>query len=132
MNDNYHYPAGADNDDAPWNQPPDHELVKLGLSMTVSLFNVVTVETSNYSQEDDDETQSVCVNVHDNAHDLEQYYKNQHYSIEEMLVELQNYIQVELLEVIDKYRKEHLQAMLEDAKGWTQQDIDIEDYEVID
>ena len=54
------------------------------------------------------------------------------YSIEEMLVELQNYIQVELLEVIDKYRKEHLQAMLEDAKGWTQQDIDIEDYEVID
>ena len=47
MYDNYHYPAGSDNEQAPWNQS-DPEEEEFEVTCSQSLSRTATVWTSNY------------------------------------------------------------------------------------
>ena len=48
MYDNYHYPAGADTEDAPWNEPvvPEKDF---DITCSQTLSKTVTVTTDNYT-----------------------------------------------------------------------------------
>lgn len=126
--DNYNYPPGADTPDAPWNQrePEDIEVV---CEMTVLMRNDVVITTDDYSVEIDEEDGMRSYDLNISYKDAERLYREQHHTIKEMLNELYKYIKAELAEEgITKTRKWELQAMLEDCKGWREENIEIEDF----
>lgn len=50
--DNYNYPVGADNEDAPWNQP-EPELEDKSVEVESVLYGEFDIKTDNYDIEED-------------------------------------------------------------------------------
>ena len=124
MYDNYNYPMGADTPDAPWNQhEPDP--IEVSVAVTVTLTHETTVETANYiNGEDGDE-------LLDGYDDINAIYSEQHKSVPELLGELAKYIKGELTGGNVSYqRKWELQSMLEDCQGWTEEETEVDNYEI--
>ena len=124
MYDNYNYPMGADTPDAPWNQhEPDP--IEVSVAVTVTLTHETTVETANYiNGEDGDE-------LLDGYDDINAIYGEQHKSVPELLGELAKYIKGELAGGnVSCRRKWELQSMLEDCQGWTEEETEVDNYEI--
>lgn len=126
MYDNYNYPPGADTPDAPWNQPviPDKEFE---VSVQETLCRISEIVTDNYIPgyrdeegywEDDDTSDT----------DWEEEYKNQHYTILQLLAELKEMAEKELktLPKTDYKRERKLKSIIEDCEGW---ELDDSEYE---
>lgn len=128
MYNNYNYPAGADTPDAPWNQPCDPDPMEITVRVTTLLSHETTVETDNYDI-CHDYGWSDSIDLHDSNSDVEKYYKAQHKSVPELLGELAKYIKGELTGDISQERKNELNAMLADCKGWKTEDLQVEDYD---
>lgn len=126
--DNYNYPMGADTPDAPWNQR-EQEDIEVVCEMTVLMRNDVVITTDDYSVEIDEEDGLRSYDLNISYKDAERLYREQHHTIKEMLNELYKYINAELAEEgIANSRKWELQSMLEDCKGWSEENIEIEDF----
>lgn len=121
MYDNFHYPAGADTPDAPWNEKEIPE-VEMQCDVIVTLRkDGVVVFTNNY-----DNNGEFCGTYHD----AEELVSGQHKSIPELLDELAKYINGELAGGnISQMRRQELEAMLEDCRGWSDE-IDVDDYRI--
>ena len=129
MYDNYNYPSGADTPDAPWNQPCNPDPMEITVRVTMCVSHQTSVSTDNYDAYQDDEWKGTSIVLHDNATDVEKYYKAQHKSVPELLGELAKYIECELASDVSRKRKDELNAMLADCKGWTVEDYNVEDYD---
>lgn len=122
MYDNYNYPMGADTPDAPWNQRDNEEQV-FDVDVNVQLVKTMPLYTSDYFTETDtngddiDDFRTVCAD-----HNWEQDYKEQHYTIPEMLEELKKYLESEL-PMSKGERRIRLRDMLADCQGWEQFDF---------
>ena len=128
MYDNYNYPPGADTPDAPWNEREQDE-IEVVCEMTVLMRNDVVITTDEYSVERDEEDGTMSFDLNLSYKDAEQLYRVQHYTIKEMLNELAKYITKELAdESITNSRKWDLQSMLEDCKGWSEENFEIEEF----
>ena len=129
MYDNYNYPMGADNPDAPWNEKEIEEIpVKLWIN--ASLVKEVIVMTDNYSVERDEEFGGADIELHDSNADILDYYRSQRNSITKLLSELAKYINVELMSSnITPSRRRELEDMYSDCEGWDEE-VTIEDYEL--
>lgn len=125
MRDRDYYPAGAYSDpNAPYNQyEPDP--IEVSVAVTVTLTHETTVETANYiNGEDGDE-------LLDGYDDINAIYGEQHKSVPELLGELAKYIKGELAGGNVSYqRKCELQFMLEDCQGWTEEETEVDNYEI--
>lgn len=122
MYDNYNYPPGADTPDAPWNEVEVPE-IEVDAEVTVLMKATVRVFTDNYSMDCDGN-----VDLHDGYTDIERLVKEQHKSIPELLAELGKYICGEMAGDISARRRQDLESMLADCEAWSQEDLEIEDY----
>lgn len=129
MSDRDYYPAGAYNDaNAPYNQRDD-EPIEVICDTVVSLRKTITVDTTNYHTEYDDETGACGIEIDDGYADITDRITDQHHSITDLLGELAKYINRELQGDITHERRWELRRMLEDCEGWEDEDVDVENYE---
>jgi hypothetical protein len=128
MYDNYNYPPGADTPDAPWNQV-ELDPIDVNVVAEVTLVHNAKVATTNYVACTDEEDGSYNEELYDGYKDIEEYYKEQHKSIPDLLNELAKYIKGELAgENLSYQRRQELELMLEDCEDWEVSNIEIEDF----
>lgn len=114
MYDNYNYPAGADNESAPWNQidPPEREVeVTVSITLSKTFKIVVTDYTTTGIEIDDDGHKYEEVSYSDC--DLKKAVKDQVYLPQDAGKILQN-SEVSALE-----------SIADDFLGWTVDDFDV-------
>lgn len=118
MRESGYYPPGAEFDpQAPWNEPviPEQDF-EVDVEYVLQK-NAVKVTTDDYIPEFDEETGNVDANTEDT--DWENAYENSHYTIPELLSELESYIKQDLERYKGSATKERqLKEMLEDCQGW--------------
>lgn len=123
MYDNYNYPPGADNSDAPWNRQDVPE-INVDCDMTVILVkSAVPVVTDQYTKDESGYTE-----ITDGGLDLIKRYKQQHFSITDMLSELKQYITDEISTDIPASRRQRLTDMLDDCQNWQIEGVDVDYY----
>lgn len=123
MYDNYNYPLGADTPDAPWNRQDVPE-INVDCDMTVVLVkSAVPVVTDQYTKDESGYTE-----ITDGGLDLIKRYKQQHFSITDMLSELKQYITDEISTDIPASRRQRLTDMLDDCQNWQIEDVDVDYY----
>jgi len=128
MYDNYNYPLGADTPDAPWNQV-ELDPIDVNVVAEVTLVHNTKVATINYVAYTDEEDGSYNEELNDGYQDIEEYYKEHHKSIPDLLDELAKYIKGELAGGnLSHQRRQELECMLEDCEGWEVGNIEIEDF----
>lgn len=133
MRDRDYYPAGAyDDPNAPYNQPADNDPIEVVCDTCITLRKDIVVETTNYWVEYDEEGYNET-HLEDGCRDLAKLVKEQATPLTKMLDELAKYIKGELAGAdISKSRKRELEQMLEDCQGWSQDLIEVDDYECND
>lgn len=133
MRDRDFYPAGAyDDPNAPYNQPGDPDPIGVTCDTYITLRKDVTVETTNYWVEYDEEGYNET-HLKDDYASLAELVEEQVTSLPKMLEELAKYIKDELSGAnISRARKRELEQMLEDCQGWSEELIDVDDYECND
>jgi hypothetical protein len=90
----------------------------------VTLTHETTVETANYiNGEDGDE-------LLDGYDDINALYGEQHMTIPQLLGELAKYIKGELEGNVSYQRRQQLKRMLEDCQGWTEEETEVDNYEI--
>lgn len=113
--DNYNYPMGADNADAPWNQAdnPEREIEVL---VSVTLSKTVKIKVSNYEIVDSGKDED------------DEYFEDIDYSNCDLksAVESQVVLPHKAWDYIAPKSKEETNAIF-DLKGWT-----VDDFEVIE
>lgn len=118
MRESGYYPPGAEFDpNAPYNEPviPERDF-EVDVEYVLQK-KAVKVTTDDYSPEFDDETGHVDANTEDT--DWENAYNNSHYTIPELLSELESYIKQDLERYKGSATKERqLNGMLKDCQGW--------------
>lgn len=130
MSDKNFYPAGAYNDpNAPFNEPADPEPIDINVMAVLRVSHETTVSTDNYSETMDEE--GYCEReLFDSNSDVERLYNEQHKTIPQLLDELAKYINGELLsDGLSRSRRQELQDMLADCKGYTVEEVEIDDYD---
>ena len=126
MYDNYNYPIGADGSDAPYNQS-DPEPVEVNVCISQTLHKSTTISTTDYvaeecedcERDDDGEfvtTGGVSYNFSDS--DLLNAYKNDSWTIPELLYELKDYIKQDLNRGCSESKKAWLERMMKACEGW--------------
>ena len=118
MRESGYYPPGAEFDpNAPYNEPviPEQDF-EVDVEYVLQK-KAVKVTTDDYNPEFDEETGHVDANTEDT--DWENAYNNSHYTIPELLNELESYIKQDLERYKGSATKERqLKEMLEDCQGW--------------
>lgn len=120
---NYDYPVGADNDNAPWNEKKNKE-VKVDVVVAETLSKVVTISTDDYSIESDfnDEEPDIIIN----EETLYDKWSNYHSDILELLGLLKEYAQDELKKTgAQTDRGRYLSSVIEDCDKWYIEDISV-------
>jgi hypothetical protein len=120
-NSNYPHMSQSEWDNAPWNEPviPEQDF-EVDVEYVLQK-KAVKVTTDDYSPEFDEETGHVDANTEDT--DWENAYENSHYTIPELLSELESYIKQDLERYKGSATKERqLKEMLEDCQGWEMYD----------
>ena len=137
MYDNYHYPWGADNASAPWNQVENPE-EEFNVTIVETLSKDVTIHTNNYQFEkdydEDDNSMKEYVDTSDT--DWKDEYKKQGCTAIETLIAVKVYLEeVRLKELLDLSRcreltnseKKELKVvkdLIEQCSGWKQEEIE--------
>lgn len=118
MRESGYYPPGAEFDpNAPYNEPviPEQDF-EVDVEYVLQK-KAVKVTTDDYRPEFDDETGHVDANTEDT--NWENAYNNSHYTIPELLSELESYIKQDLERYKGSATKERqLKEMLKDCQGW--------------
>ena len=143
--DNYHYPLGADTEDAPWNQKEVSEK-EFGVTCTVCMSKTVSCFTNDYipgaegvDYESDDEGGCHAVPYHDEDDTSDTNWSDvfgaNHKTIPELLDEFKQYLEKDLenIDAIAEIRKHDkaflkckLERLIEECDNWN---VDEEDYE---
>ena len=135
--DNYHYPLGADTEDAPWNQKevPEKEFK---VTCSVSLSKTAQCFTNDYipgaegcDYEPDDEGGSYAVSYHEDDDtsdtDWSEVFKDNHKTIPELLEEFKQYLQKDLknIDAVAEIRKHDkaflkrkIERLIEECNNW--------------
>lgn len=130
MSDKDYYPAGAYNDpNAPFNEPADPDPIDINVMAVLRVSHETTVSTDNYNETWDEEGYRER-ELFDKNSDIERLYNEQHKTIPQLLDELAKYINGELLsDGLSRSRRQELQDMLTDCKGYTVEEVEIDDYD---
>ena len=123
-----YYPPGADTPDAPWNEVEVTD-IEVTCHVSINLVKDAPVMTDQYITEFDEEDGSRHIELIASYSDMETEYRKQHRTIPELLSELSKYINGELAGGVTGSRKWELQEMLADCQGWTEEFMEIEEYE---
>lgn len=130
MSDRDYYPAGAYNDpNAPYNEPAEPDPIDINVMAVLRVSHETTVSTDNYNETWDEEGYHER-ELFDKNGDIERLYNEQHKTIPQLLDELAKYINGELLsDGLSRSRRQELQDMPADCKGYTVEEVEIDDYD---
>jgi len=147
MYDNYNYPAGADNEYAPWNEESIPEK-DFDVTCSQSLSKTVTVTTNNYipgasgvDYEPDDEGGCCAVGWHDpdDTSDTdweEEYHGSNHYTPLQLIQKFKEFLEADLEKTnkeiaegenhspIRKARKSLLKHLIEECDNWSEDETE--------
>lgn len=123
MSERDFYPAGAyDDPKAPWNEQQVKER-EFNVEVTITMTKNIALRTNNYVPEYNEECEMVFANTYDT--NWEQEYKDNCYTIHDLLGELEGYIKQDLERYKGNRRKEYeLKKMLADCQGWKEYDVE--------
>jgi hypothetical protein len=145
MYDNYNYPAGADNEQAPWNQVeiPEQEF---DVTISQTLSKDTTVCTNDYipgasgvDYEPDDEGGYCASGWHDpdDTSDTNwgKIYREEHYTPLDLIQMLSEKCKQELKELEElgskdvpyyyKQKKRELEHLIDECSGWTDDETEV-------
>ena len=128
MKESGNYPPGAEyNPNAPWNQT-DPEPVKVKVTISQSLSRSTTIEVTDYTatkyddieyDEDGYINRIECIDYDFSDSDLKGAYKEQEYTIPELLNYLKAYLIVDINECSkESSKRKKLQHILKCCEGW--------------
>lgn len=127
MYDNYNYPMGADNPDAPWNEPIQQERA-FTCEVTETYTRTVCIKTDKYTKyvEKDEDGTGLC-EIDTSDVDWEQEYKDSCYTIQDLLKELNIYLKQELENTKeDSLKTKRIKNMLSNCEAWEQSELYVE------
>ena len=122
MYDNYNYPAGADNEMAPWNEPviPEREfdvLVSQTLSRDASIY------TDDYCPEFDDETGRTYANTEET--DWKKAYCNVAMTPLEIINAAEKIAKTLLEQGQTRVGEVYLKSLVRDCEGWVEDETEV-------
>jgi hypothetical protein len=122
MYDNYHYPAGADNEMAPWNEPviPEKEfdvLVSQTLSRDTSIY------TNDYCPEFDEETGQTDANTE--CTDWKKAYSNAAMTPLEIIGAAEKIAKALLEQGQTRVGGVYLKSLVSDCEGWNEDELEV-------
>ena len=122
MYDNYHYPAGADNERAPWNEPviPENEfdvLVSQTLSRDASIY------TDDYCPEFDEETGRTYTNTEET--DWKKAYCDTAMTPLEIIKAADKIAKALLEQGQTRVGGVYLKGLVKDCGGWCEDELEI-------
>lgn len=122
MYDNYHYPMGADNEDAPWNQeePPEKDF-DISISQTLSKSTTVTTNTYKYYIDEEDGRMYIET---DDIDWREVCDDSGVYTPLELIKEFRKFLQ-ENLESVSGIKKYHYMNLIDECDGWIDDETEI-------
>lgn len=135
MYDNYHYPWGADNASAPWNQVENPE-EEFNVTIVETLSKDVTIVTTNYNLEEGRDEDGCYRNCDTSDTDWKDEYKKQGCTAIETIIAVKVYLEeVRLEELLDLSRCRSLTTeeqkelrvvkdLIEQCSGWKQEEIE--------
>lgn len=126
---NFDYPIGSDTQDAPWNKPSEPKQVEFTCEVLHELKKVINIPVYQYYENEVmDEDGERFYDVDTSDVDWEQAYKDNCYTINNLLCVLEWYIKNDLERSKgDRQREKELNQILEACKGWKTQNIYIEE-----
>ena len=125
---NHDYPMGSDTKDAPWNEPTPQKQKDFSCVVLHELKKVMKVPTDQYHEYKEKGEDGEYIHEIDTGDvDWNDEYKQNCYTINDLLHELEGYIQDDLKRYRGFKRKEkQLNEMLEACKGWETENIYVE------
>jgi len=135
MYDNYHYPLGADNESAPWNQVENPE-EEFNVTIVETLSKDVTIVTTNYNLEVDCDEDGCYRNCDTSDTPWKDEYKKQGCTAIETIVAVKTYLEeVRLKDLMDitrcrpltKSEQKELKVvkdLIEQCSDWKQEEIE--------
>ena len=126
MYDNYNYPMGADTPSAPWNQS-DPEPIEVEVCASITLSKSTTISVEDYTAEgwedfdigDEGETIHTGGVDYDFSNcDLLEAFKEQEYTIPELLDLLKDYAQADLTGYPLHHTEAKIKAILKACDSW--------------
>ena len=136
MYDNYNYPAGADNEMAPWNEPiiPEKDFE---VTCSQSLSKTVTVTTNNYipgasgvDYEPDDEGGYYASGWHDpddtsDTNWADEYHNNDYHTPLQLIELFKKHLENELNRMGEVKNERWIKHLIEECSNWQEDDIEI-------
>ena len=125
MYDNYNYPMGADNEDAPWNEKENKPITrKCEVIVTLSKEHV-PVDTKNYTEEEP-EYPDFMGDIDTSDVNWAEEYQDQYFPIPSLLDRMSTLLREWAPKNLTRSQRHDLDMLLSEAKGWTQEDIEVE------
>lgn len=120
-----YYPPGAEFDpNAPWNQVENPE-EEFEVTVVQTLSKPVTIYTSNYILEKEEDEDGVYRNIDTSETNWEDVYESDHHTPEQLIKMLKRVLEMQLKgETISKSLAKHL---IEECDDWV-----VDDYEIIE
>jgi len=136
MHDNYNYPAGADNERAPWNEPivPEKDFE---VTCSQSLSKTVTITTNNYipgasgvDYEPDDEGGYYASGWHDpddtsDTNWADEYHNNDYHTPLQLIGLFKQYLENELNRMGEVKNERWIKHLIEECSDWQEDDTEI-------
>ena len=135
MYDNYHYPWGADNASAPWNQVENPE-EEFNVIIVETLSKDVTIVTTNYNLKVDRDEDGCYRNCDTSDTDWKDEYKKEGCTAIETIIAVKTYLEeVRLQQLIDLSNCRNLTTeeqkelrvvkdLIEQCSDWKQEEIE--------
>lgn len=123
---NYDYPAGADNIDAPWNEPDSPKEATFDVLISQTLSRSTTVSTSDYSIEVDRDEDGYCESIDTSETNWKFAYEEQRMTPLELIGELKSLLEKTLPDPIT-HSKDYKRAkyLIEECEGWVEDDFEV-------
>ena len=126
MYDNYNYPMGADNENAPWNEH-EQDPIERECRITVTIEATRDVETKNYYQEPPEPWNGINSWNYDTSDvDWHEEYDNQYMSVPTLLFEMRKLLAKVDVETLTMGERRMYDIVLEESQGWEEVDVDVE------
>lgn len=120
MYNNYDYPLGADNSDAPWNVIVNpEESFEVTISQTLSKKTNVFTDEYNYERYGDE----VILNTDDI--DWKEVYNDQFHTPLELINILKEYLTLDLEKSISSRNKKAIKYLLEECEDWINDETEV-------
>lgn len=123
---NYDYPAGADNRDAPWNEPDSPKEATFDILISQTLSRSTTITTSDYTIEGEQDEDGYCEMIDTTETNWKAPYKEQRMTPLELIGELKSLLEKALPDPTT-HPKEYNKAkyLIEECEGWIEDDFEV-------